>query len=101
MPSLTSATSFICAGVSGVVAKIVRAAYLDKDHGRDLLGGELLGLAEVGDLDHGAAVLVDDLEGPRLDVLLDGLVFESATDQSPAQVSTQIQKRSAKMAART
>jgi hypothetical protein len=65
----------------------VHVAYLDEDHGRDLLGGELLGLTEVGDLDHGAAVLVHDLEGPRLDILLDGLVLESATNQSPVKVS--------------
>jgi hypothetical protein len=42
----------------------VRVSYLDKDHSGDLLGGELLRLAQVGDLDHGAAALVDDLEGP-------------------------------------
>jgi hypothetical protein len=64
MPSLVSATSFICAGVSGVPRKFVQIAYLDEDHGGDLLSGELLGLTEVGNLDHGGATLVDDLEGP-------------------------------------
>lgn len=39
-------------------------AYLDEDHGRDLLGRELLALTEVLDLDEGAAVLVNDLEWP-------------------------------------
>ena len=39
-------------------------AYLDKDHGGDLLGGELLGLAEVLDLNHGGVASGDDLEGP-------------------------------------
>lgn len=38
--------------------------YLDEDHGGDLLGGEILGLTEVLDLDAGAAVGIDDLEGP-------------------------------------
>jgi len=43
---------------------IAQSAYLDEDHGRDLLGGELLGLTEVLDLDHGGVALGDDLEGP-------------------------------------
>lgn len=58
-------------------------SYLEEDHGRDLLGGELLLLAEVVNLDLGLAGIVDDLEGPRLDVLLDGGVIEAATDQTP------------------
>ena len=33
-------------------------------------------------LDHGGTVVVGDLEGPRLDILLDGGVIESTTDQT-------------------
>jgi hypothetical protein len=58
-------------------------AYLGEDHGGDLLGRELLVLAEVLNLDLGAAVVIDNLEGPRLDVLLDGRVIETTTNQTP------------------
>ena len=58
-------------------------AYLDENHGGDLLSGELLVLTEVLDLDLGAAVVIDNLEGPRLDVLLDGRVIETTTNQTP------------------
>ena len=58
-------------------------AYLDKDHGGDLLGGEGLLLTEVLNRDLGAAVVVDNLERPGLDVLLDGGVIESAADKTP------------------
>jgi hypothetical protein len=60
-----------------------RDTNLAEDHGRDFLGRENLGLTEVLDLDLGAVVIVDDLEGPRLDILLDGWVVESATDETP------------------
>ena len=60
-----------------------RKAYLDKDHGGDLLGGEDLGLVKVLDLDNGVATLVDDLEGPGLNILLDNGVLEAATDETP------------------
>jgi hypothetical protein len=62
-------------------------AYLGKDHGGDLLGRELLVLTEVLDLDLGAAVVIDNLEGPRLDVLLDSRVIETTTNQTPVGVS--------------
>ena len=42
----------------------VRKAYLNEDHGGDLLGGELLGLAQVLDLDHGGVASGNNLEGP-------------------------------------
>jgi hypothetical protein len=43
-----------------------------------------VGAAEILDLDLGVAVaIVNDLEGPRLHVLLDGRVIEAATDQTP------------------
>jgi hypothetical protein len=61
------------------------ATCLDENHGGDLLGGEGLGLTEVLNLDSGAAVVIDDLEWPRLDILLDGGVIEAATDQTPEQ----------------
>lgn len=57
--------------------------YLEEDHGGDLLGGELLLLAEVLNLDLGLTSIVNDLERPRLDILLDGRVIEAATDQTP------------------
>ena len=57
--------------------------YLGEDHGGDLLGGEGLLLAEVLDGDLRDAVVVDNLERPGLDVLLDGGVIESAADKTP------------------
>ena len=66
--------------------------YLSEDHGGDFLGRESLLLAQVLDLDHGAATLVDNLEGPGLDVLGDGLILVSATDQTPVQtISSAVQ----------
>lgn len=62
---------------------IARHTYLNQNHGRDLLGGELLGLAEVLNLDLGVAVVINDLEGPGLLILLDGGVIVATTDQSP------------------
>jgi hypothetical protein len=56
--------------------------HLEENHGGDLLGREGLGLAEVLNLDLGLGVVVNDLEGPGLDVLLDGGVIEAATDQT-------------------
>lgn len=58
-------------------------SHLPENHGRDLLSGELLLLPKVVDLDHRVAALVDDLEGPGLDVLLHGLVIKTATDKTP------------------
>lgn len=63
--------------------KNVNFTNLGEDHGGNLLWGELLGLAEVLDLHEGVATLVDDLEWPGLDVLLDGLIVEAATNQTP------------------
>lgn len=57
--------------------------YLHEDHGGDLLGREDLGLVKVLNLDNGVATLVDDLEGPGLNILLDDGVLEAATDQTP------------------
>jgi hypothetical protein len=59
---------------------------LVEDHGGDLLGGEGVGAAEVLDLDLGVAVaIINDLEGPRVHVLLDDGVLEAATDQTPGR----------------
>lgn len=71
-------------GLSDLLAELGLSdlLHLQEDHGGDLLGGESLGLAEVLDLDHGGTVVVGDLEGPRLDILLDGGVIESTTDQT-------------------
>lgn len=61
----------------------LQATYLHEDHGRNLLGRESLGLAQVLDLDNGVSALVDDLEGPRLDILLDNGILESPSNQTP------------------
>lgn len=62
--------------------------YLAKDHGRDLLRGEGLLLAEVLDLDFGLVVtLLHNLERPGLDVLLHGGVVESASNETPVDGS--------------
>lgn len=58
---------------------------LEEDHGGDLLGRESLCLAEVLDLDHWGTGGVGDLEGPRLNVLLDGWVIEAATNKTPEE----------------
>ena len=42
-----------------------------------------MGAAKVLNLDLGGAILVDDLEGPRLHILLDGGVVEPTTDETP------------------
>jgi hypothetical protein len=65
--------------------KGVQGTCLGQDHGGDLLGGELVAATEVLNLDLGGAVLVDDLEGPRLHILLDGRVIEAATDETPEE----------------
>ena len=57
--------------------------HLGEDHGGDFLGRESLGLVEVLDLDLGGSIVVNDLERPGLDVLLDGGVIESAADKTP------------------
>lgn len=62
--------------------------YLHEDHGRDLLGGEGLGLAEVVDLDRRVSAVVDNLERPRLDILLDSGVIKTAADETPCMVRT-------------
>jgi len=56
--------------------------HLDQDHGRDLLGCELLDLALELDLDDWLSSLVDDLEGEVLHIGLDLCVGELATDQT-------------------
>ena len=63
--------------------------HLDEDHGGDFLGRESLGLVEVFDLDLGGSIVIDDLERPGLDVLLDGGVIESAADKTPEIVVRQ------------
>ena len=57
--------------------------YLEKNHGGDFLRRESLGLAEVLNLDHWVSTLVNDLEWPRLDILLDGGIVESSSDKTP------------------
>lgn len=57
-------------------------AHLGEDHGGDLLGGEVLGLALELDLGDGLAGLLDDLEGEVLHVGLDLSVLELAADEA-------------------
>lgn len=59
-------------------------AYLGEDHGGDLLGGEGVDTVEVVNLNLGVAgTIIDNLEGPRLLVLLDSGVIDAATDKTP------------------
>jgi hypothetical protein len=58
--------------------------YLAQNHSRDLLRREDLRFIQVVDLNHGASILINDFEWPRLDILLDSGVIESSADQSPA-----------------
>lgn len=61
-----------------------RVTDLVENHGGDLLGRESVGVTKVLDLDLGVAVaIINDLERPRLHVLLDGGVIEAAADQTP------------------
>jgi hypothetical protein len=63
--------------------------HLSEDHGRHLLGGELLLGSGDLDLNDRLAILVNDLVGEVLDVGLDILLLELATDQTPKKpVST-------------
>lgn len=57
--------------------------HLSKNHGRNLLGSELLLLAVDLNLDNRLSIAVNDLVGEVLDVGLDLLLVELATNQSP------------------
>jgi hypothetical protein len=74
-------------GNNGVVDSLTEVrlsslTHLGEDHGRDLLGGEVLLLALELNLDDGLATLVNDLEGEVLHIGLDLRIGELATDQS-------------------
>ncbi|KAH3659726.1 hypothetical protein OGATHE_005771 [Ogataea polymorpha] len=56
--------------------------HLGQDHRRDFLRREGLGLTQVLNLNLWVAVVVNNLEWPRLDVFLHRLVRKSSTDQS-------------------
>jgi hypothetical protein len=63
--------------------------HLAKNHGRHLLRSELLLLASDLDLDDGLAILVNDLVREVLDIGLNVLLSELATDKTPViMVST-------------
>lgn len=66
----------------GAQVALSNLLHLGKDHGGDFFGSELLGLALVFNLDHGKAVLVDDLEGPVLHISLDFGISEATTDKT-------------------
>lgn len=76
-------TASVCHPGSGLSSVI---DYLHEDHRRDLLGRKGLGLAEVLDLDGRVSALLDDLEGPRLDILLDIGVIKTTADETPGTV---------------
>jgi hypothetical protein len=66
-----------------LAAAAARHVHLDEHHGRDLLSGELLGLALELDDDHGLLSRTRlDLEGPQLDVALHRRVAELAADEA-------------------
>jgi hypothetical protein len=69
---------------------MIHSAHLGENHRRDLLRGEGLGLLQILDLDHRIAALIDDLERPGLDILLDCGVVESSADEAPGDsISTE------------
>lgn len=72
-------------GVSDLLAEIGLSdlLHLAKNHGRDFFGGELLVLAVDLDLDIGLSILGNNLVGEVLDVRLDILLAELATDKTP------------------
>ena len=57
--------------------------HLAKNHSRHFLGSELLLLASNLDLNDGLAILVKDLVREVLDIGLDILLCELATDETP------------------
>mmetsp|Transcript_8958 Transcript_8958/g.21584 ORF Transcript_8958/g.21584 Transcript_8958/m.21584 type:complete len:253 (-) Transcript_8958:12-770(-) len=70
-------------GHGGAEEGLSHLAHLDEDHGRDLLGREDLGLALVLDLDvRLVALLLDDLEGPVLDIGLHNRVAKAAANEA-------------------
>lgn len=72
-------------GVSDLLSKVALSdiLHLAQNHGRDLLRGEVLVGSANLDANNGLALLVHDLEGEVLDIGLDLLLLELATDQTP------------------
>jgi hypothetical protein len=60
---------------------------LGENHGGDFLWRENLLFSKILDLDHRIATLINDLERPGLDILLDRLIVEAATNQTPKKRS--------------
>lgn len=61
--------------------------HLAKDHGRNLLGSELLlGTIDL-DLNDGSAIPVDDLVGEVLEIVLEILLVELAANKTPKQLA--------------
>ena len=71
-------------GVRDILSEIAlsNVLHLAEDHGRHLLGRQVLGILVHIDTDHWLAILVDNLEGEVLCVSLDILVVKLASDQS-------------------
>jgi len=60
--------------------------YLAQHHGGDLLRRKNLVLAEILDLHLRVVLVVNDLEWPGLDILLDGGVVKSSPNETPERV---------------
>ena len=86
LPSFVSATSFIYVLSATVRSCEAGSAHLAQHHGRDLLWGECLRLAQVLDLDFRVVLEVHDLEWPRFDILLDGGIIESSSNEAPERM---------------
>ena len=72
-------------GVGDLLAKVALSdvLHLAQNHGRDLLGSEVLVVSRHFNSDNGLALLVHDPEGEVLDVRLNLLLVELATDKTP------------------
>lgn len=70
-----------------------RQVYLHQHHGRNFLGSESLGLSQVVDLHGGVSTLVDDLERPRFNILLDNRILIPPTDETPTTSQNLMKRR--------
>jgi hypothetical protein len=63
------------------------AVYLHQNHRRDFLGRKCLGFIKIFNLDNRVAALVNNLERPRLDILLHNGIFITPTNETPRFVN--------------
>jgi hypothetical protein len=64
----------------------ITATNLVEDHGRNLLWREGLCLSQILNLYHRISALINDLEWPGLNILLDSVIIETATNETPRDV---------------